>query len=288
MNKVFRVFKNLRYKTAIYARLSIKDIDKNTINNQINILKDFISKNKDMELVKIFCDNGFSGRNFLRDDFQKMIFEVYHKNINCIVVKDFSRFGRNFIETCNYLENIFPLEKVRFISLDDNYDSKRDGNINIIMAFKNLLNEFYIKDISLKSKSSLEIKQNEGKYLGGRTPYGYLRDKKNKYALVVDDESAKVVKKIFELKLCGFSKLKISKYLNDLAIPSPEKYRYNMKNKNSKFLWSDKTIDLILKNPVYIGNIIYKKSQNVEQKKIYAGHEKIIDVDVFYEVQKNN
>lgn len=261
------------YKTGIYARLSIQNSGtgkSDTIENQIDTLKNFVLNKEYFELVDIYCDNGVTGTSFERPEFNRMIEDMKKGKINCIVVKDLSRLGRNFIEAGNYIEKIFPLYNIRFISLYDNIDTLKGDKDSIIIGFKNLINEFYARDISRKITASLKVKQNSGKYLGGRTPYGYKRDLKNKYLLVPDEMTADVVRLIFDMKISGKSKLYIARYLNESGVDSPERYRYKngivKSTKNVNSLWKERTIDLILKNPVYIGGIAYGKTEKLNFK----------------------
>lgn len=190
--------------------------------------------------------------------------DVKTGKIDCIVVKDLSRFGRNFVETGNYIERVFPYLNIRFIAIIDNFDTNCADNDIIAVAFKNLINEFYSRDISEKIKSSLLTKQLEGKYLSGLAPYGYKRDQKDKYSLVIDEETAPTVRRIFEMKYKGKSYSEIAKQLNSENIVPPFAYAkgevYNTDKKN-KF-WSDCVIRSILKNRVYIGCNVSKRQND--------------------------
>ena len=269
------------YKTAIYARLSTEDFGRknnDTIENQIQISKDFISGNSLLELVQIFSDNGETGTNFDRPAFLEMMEAVKSKKIDCIVVKDLSRFGRNYIETGNYLEKIFPFMGVRFISVNDNFDSSNSNNTfdNLSVALKSLMHDVYAKDISKKVSSSLEIKQKNGDFIGCYAAYGYLKSPENNNKLVVDEVAGKVVRDIFNWKLQGMSNFKIAKKLNDLGVLSPASYRFERGTINAKTppnnLWQQQTIKSILKNPVYIGYVSQGKhkrslSQGISPKR---------------------
>lgn len=294
------------FKTAIYVRLSIEDNGhgtSDTIENQIHMLQDYVSEDNSMQLIDIYCDNGVTGTSFDRPEFNRMICDVYSRRINCIVVKDLSRLGRNFIEGGNYIERIFPSLQVRFIAVNDGLDSAKDNIDFIMIAFKNLMNEFYVRDISKKSKSSLRLKQKEGKYLGGRTPYGYIRDKNDKYKLIPDPETAPIVQDIFQRRMEGASKLSIAKYMNTQEIFSPERYRYEkgmIKKKDCPNpFWAERTIHFILCNPIYIGQIAYGKFQKKtfgqkrqkpvprEEWRVNPGiHEAIIKEEIFKKVSQ--
>ncbi len=170
-----------KYKVAIYLRISKEDkknIESESITNQKLMLIDFVNNKDDLELVSIKTDDGYSGSNFERPAFKEMIQDIKNKKINCIVVKDFSRFGRDFIEVGKYLEQIFPILQVRFISINDNYDSLEVNSdiFDLMIPFKNLINDLYLRDISLKIRSSFDIKRKNGEFIGSFATYGYLKD----------------------------------------------------------------------------------------------------------------
>ncbi len=170
-----------KYKVAIYLRISKEDkknIESESITNQKLMLIDFVNNKDDLELVSIKIDDGYSGSNFERPAFKEMIQDIKNKKINCIVVKDFSRFGRDFIEVGRYLEQIFPILQVRFISINDNYDSLEVNSdiFDLMIPFKNLINDLYLRDISLKIRSSFDIKRKNGEFIGSFATYGYLKD----------------------------------------------------------------------------------------------------------------
>lgn len=300
-----------KFKTCLYLRLSKED-DKNgeseSISNQKLMLLNFLDNNQDLKLVSIKIDDGYSGSDFNRPAFQEMIQDLKDKKINCIVVKDFSRFGRDFIEVSRYLDEIFPFMDIRFISLNDNYDSLKNQNglDNFIVPFKNLVNDSYLRDISLKIRSSLDTKRKKGDFTGAFATYGYLKDSNNKNKLIVDEIASQVVKDIFKYRLNGFSADKIAKILNENGILSPLEYKkslglkYNTDFKtNEKALWTAKAIFRILENPIYIGTLEQKKrtTPNYKIKKVIFvpkeeqiivknNHPPIIDEITFNNVQK--
>lgn len=256
------------WKCASYSRLSKEDNDgsiSNSILNQQELIKDFISQNNDIELVLEEKDDGYSGSNFDRPAFQKVLAEIKNGNINCIIVKDLSRFGRNYIEVGDYLEKIFPFMGVRFVAINDNYDSINSQNENheILIPFKNLVNETFLRDTSMKIRSQLEIKRKNGEYIGAFAPYGYKKDSKNKNKLVIDEYASKIVKEIFKNKIEGYSSQAIADILNARGELSPYEYRENKKT-NAK--WAFKTIVRILENQVYIGNLAQGKSSTPNHK----------------------
>ncbi len=197
------------YSACIYTRLSRDDSDKeekaesNSITNQKALIRDFLSGHPEIEIVSEHEDDGYSGVNFDRPGFNAMMDEIRSGKVNCVVVKDLSRFGRNYIEAGNYIERVFPFMNVRFIAINDGYDSaeKRSQSDSLIIPFKNLINDAYCKDISIKIRSQLEIKRKKGEYIGSFAAYGYLKDPQDKNKLIVDPFAAEVVRSIFRWKL---------------------------------------------------------------------------------------
>ena len=210
-----------KWNIAAYLRLSSDDGDKaesNSIGNQRSIVKQYINSNKLSSSIKYYIDDGYSGTTFDRPDFKKMVDDIKDNKINCIIVKDLSRLGRNYIEVGNYIEQIFPSYNIRFIAINDNIDTGKDPKSasSIIVPFKNLMNDEYARDISQKVRSVLDSKKGQGKFIGSYAPYGYLRDPKDKYKFIIDKEPAKIIKKIFSMILSGKSKKEIANELNSL------------------------------------------------------------------------
>lgn len=266
-----------KYNACIYARLSKEDKDKKeseSITNQIQLIKNYISNTNDINIKMTKIDDGYSGSNFNRPAFKEMIEEIKKGSVNCIIVKDFSRFGRNFIDTAKYIEKIFPMLNVRFIAINDNYDSIDENEENsLIVPFKNLINDAYIKDISLKIKSQKNTKMKNGEFIGSFTTYGYLKDPFNKGKLIVDEEIADIIREIFKLKIDGYSSKKIADKLNEKGILSPMEYKKSIGlkfatsfKKNEKAKWDAMTINRILKNDIYIGTLSQGKTTNVNHK----------------------
>ena len=244
-----------KYKVAMYLRLSKEDINKSrneseSILNQKQMINTFINEREDLELVSIKIDDGYSGSNFDRPAFKELMEEVKNKEVDCIIVKDFSRFGRNFIEVGKYIEEIFPFMGIRFIAINDNYDSLNVNNSNdIIVPFKNLINDAYLRDISIKIRTQLDSKKKNGDFIGSFATYGYLKDPNNKNKLIVDEYASKIVKEIFKLKLEGFTHSKIANKLNEQGILCPMEYKKHIGLKfstsfktNSKVKWNHNTI----------------------------------------------
>lgn len=289
----------LHYRTAIYVRLSIEDngIRSNSIENQIYFLKKYINRHTQLNLVACYCDNGKTGTNFQRSGFCEMLQAIKEEKIDCVVVKDLSRFGRNYIETGIYLEKIFPFMKVRFISIEDHYDSiNATENERFELSLKNMYHDLYAKDISKKIKSILDMKRKEGLFLGNSAPFGYKKSRQNPYQLEIEEETAAVVKEIFNLRMSGMGVVKIARLLNDRGILSKNRRRYErgeLKGTNGEenALWSGSSVLGILENPIYCGNLVERKSEchNKLSKKewnlIKYTHEPIIDQKLFDQIQ---
>ena len=211
------------YYTAIYARLSIEDngIQGDSIENQIEMIEKYISKCQDLKVIHTFVDNGETGTNFERPAFSDMMEEVKKGAINCIVVKDLSRFGRNYLETGNYLEKIFPYLGIRFISVNDHFDSLHDRKSDtLLVPLKSILHDTYAKDISRKVSSAIDIKKKSGKFMGKIPPYGYVRDEQDRYKLCVHTERAEIIRMIFKWRTEGMGSVSIAHRLNDMAVPT--------------------------------------------------------------------
>lgn len=255
-------------KTAIYARLSKEDSGKkytDTFENQIYIIEEFIKNKNDLKIVERYYDNGYKGTSFDRPEFNRLMDDIKRNKIDCIVVKDLSRLGRDYIEMGNLIEKLFPYLGVRFISISENFDSY-NNNQDITMPLTNIVNEWYAKDISKKVKTSVIERQKKGEFPGTHIPYGYIRSSKFGSMFEVDEEAAEVVKLIFKLKYNGISNLKIARKLNDMGIPSPAKYKY-LKGiwKNEKYankVWNYHAINCMVRDSRYIGNMVYGKVQS--------------------------
>ena len=175
----------------------------------------FPMKHPEIQIASTYVDDGYSGVDFERPEFQRMLSDIRENKINCVVVKDLSRFGRNYIESGRYIEKIFPMLGIRFIAITDGYDSiNEDMGSEMIIPFKNLINDAYCRDISVKIRSHMDIKRRNGEYIGAFAAYGYLKDEENKNHLVIDDYAADVVRDIFTMKLCGMSQQAIADKLN--------------------------------------------------------------------------
>lgn len=274
---------NKIWNATLYLRLSRDDGDKeesNSITGQRELLRDYISQRPEFREYAVRVDDGFSGSTFERPSFQKMIEDVKAGRTDCIIVKDLSRFGRNYLDAGEYIEKIFPFLGVRFIAVNDNYDSLGDkkASDDLIIPFKNLINEAYCRDISVKIRSQLEIKRKNGQFLGSFAAFGYLKDEQNKNKLVVDQYAADIVRDIFKWKLEGVSPQDIADALNKLGVLSPMEYKRSLGMKfttsfktNSKALWSAGTVIRVLKNPIYTGVLV----QGKETTPSYKVHKRI-------------
>lgn len=264
------------YRTAIYLRLSRDEESEKeslSISNQREMLMSFIESRSDLQFVAEYSDDGFSGYDFNRPDFQRMIESAKNSEIDCIIVKDFSRLGRNFQKTEEYMQRIFPKIGVRFISVSDFYDSNREQSSSERLAnpIINLMNEYHVMETSQKVRNVLEYYRQSGKFIGNRTVYGYII--KNKQ-LEVDSEAAKTVRMIFNLKIEGMNNQAIGNYLNELGISSPLEYKIEKGVKavtshfrtGEKALWSPVSVRRILENPIYIGTLIQGKTTSLSYR----------------------
>lgn len=259
------------FYTGIYARLSIADRSKdnmNSIETQIELLRHYVQNRPGLQLHRVYCDNGSSGINFMRPEWNRMIEDVKAGKINCIIVKDLSRLGRDYIEVGNYIDNIFPLLGVRFIAVNDNYDSD-DLNCcreSLRIALKNLINSFYAKDISKKVSTSSSLKQRKGEYQGAHPPYGYIYSLMGTHKLIVDEEASLIVKQIFEWCLEGYTDSKIAGMLNHIGIATPSEHYYKLglihsERYSGNKQWQVSTIKRIIDNQVYLGCMVRGKSK---------------------------
>ncbi|MCM1062269.1 MAG: recombinase family protein, partial [Eubacterium sp.] len=298
------------WDTAIYARLSIENSGKNddgeSIDEQVSICRDYIEEHPYLNLADTYIDNGWTGTNTDRPEFQRLLNDIRQGKIKALVIKDFSRFSRDYIEAGNLLENIFPAMGVRFISVADRYDSyETDGSAeSLLIPLKNLINSYYSKDISKKVSTAVHTKQLAGEHIPGMIPYGYIKSEKQAYRFDIDPETAPIVKRIFAEKLSGKNYHEIARGLNNDNIPSPGKLRYirqqNAKKMYAGSIWLPQAIKQILKNPTYLGDLVFGR----KVKALYLGqpdtkcetdeskwrvlhdmHPALIDRDSFYKIK---
>ncbi|MCF0129983.1 MAG: recombinase family protein [Pseudobutyrivibrio sp.] len=258
------------YHAAMYLRLSREDGDldsgkkaeSNSISSQKALIKQFLKDKDDIILVSERVDDGYTGSNFERPQFQLMMEDIKRGVVDCVIVKDLSRFGREYIDSGNYLERIFPALGVRFIAITDNVDSINDQQNELMISFKNLLNDAYCRDISIKIRSNLEVKRKNGDVVASFVNYGYMKDPDNKYRMIIDEEAAMVVRDIFRMKLNGYNNGAIARSLDARNILSPAAYRqskgsnyYSPFMKNERPSWAPSVVRDILSNKVYIGTL---------------------------------
>lgn len=301
------MFKNSVDKENIavmYLRLSKEDGEKtesNSISNQREMIHSYAKRNQFI-IRKEYVDDGYSGATFDRPNFKEMIKDAYDKKFDTIIVKDLSRFGRDYIEAGKYIQRIFPENGIRFISINDNYDSKvADMNdTHLILPIKNFINDSYCRDISNKVKSSQKIKREKGDFISAFAPYGYKKSEGNKNKLVIDEQAAPNIKNIFDMKLMGYSSKAIADELNCLGVLTPRKYKESQGFKCNGFQnikggnWTAKAINRIIENEVYIGNTLqgksitlsYKNKKQIEKEKeewirVEDTHEPIISKEIF-------
>lgn len=281
------------FNVAIYIRLSREDGDKeesDSVGNQRKLLTEYVAKKDDFILYDVYVDDGYSGTNFNRPSFQRMIADIEDGKVNCVVVKDLSRFGRDYIDTGRYLERYFPELGVRFISVTDSIDSMKQA-YDMLLPIKNIFNEQYARDISKKIQATVKSKQKAGEFIGAFTSYGYKKSPVDKNKLVIDDYAADVVRRIFFLYIQGYGKQRIAKLLNSEGILCPAEYKKvngeNYKNCNrleSTTYWSYSTINSILHREMYVGNMVQgTKHQRMRSKQKKMPKEEWIIVENTHE-----
>lgn len=299
---------NNRFKVGIYIRLSRDDgnIESDSIVSQRSLLNQYICENN-YNLVDEYVDDGFTGTNFERPSFKRMINDIESGKINMIITKDMSRLGRDYIGTGELIEKYFPNKNVRYIAINDGIDTFIDNTNNDIAPFKAIMNDMYAKDISKKVKTSLHSRMKDGLYVSGRCPFGYMKDLNNKNHLVINNEQADIVKLIFNLALKGNTYHYIAQELTKRKIKTPAAYYnyvWNTKCINTNCIsqeygvWVDTTIKAILTNRIYVGDTVQGKTKkiNYKLKKVVKNkpndfiivkntHEAIIDRDTFEFVQ---
>ena len=248
--------------TALYCRLSLEDGKNNesmSISNQKLLLKDYAEKNG-MFNCEFYVDDGFTGRNFNRPAFQRMISDIEAGKISCVITKDLSRLGRNYIESGSYMEVFFPKHNVRYIAITDNYDSVNKQEMDIA-PFKNILNDMYSRDISKKVLAGRMTRSRQGKFCGGQPPLGLMRDPDDNGHLIIDPETAPTIRRIFDLALDGMGNMKICKTLMDEKIPITRTKQTTECDVNY-YAWSGSRISTILRNPFYKGaHVVCKTHQ---------------------------
>lgn len=302
-----------------YIRLSLADQDlmkkenkseSESISHQKALIQNFINDSAELKgsVQYEFFDDGYSGTNFQRPSFERLLEKIKKGEINCVIVKDFSRFGRDYIELGDYLERIFPFMGVRFISINDHYDSVdykgTTGGLDVVM--KNIVYDYYSKDLSVKVKTAKYQKMKQGKYLGGHVPYGLMKDPKDKHKLIIDPEAAAVVREIFDMAIAKMRLIDMARTLNERGVETPGQY-YRRKhpgtkkfaNASDKACWTHTNLRTILKQEMYYGAIVGHKRQGIgvgckhtasvpkeEQFIVEGKHEGIITKEEFQKAQE--
>lgn len=302
-----------KYKAAVYLRISKEDGDKEesySITNQRDLALNFLDGHPEIVSYTEFVDDGYSGSNFERPNFKKMIDLITRGKINCVVVKDLSRFAREYIGAGYFLEKLFPSLGIRFISINDGIDYADDesDNMKLVMIFKNIMNDSYLRDTSVKIRSNLEIKRKKGEYIGSLVTYGYLKSADDKHKIVVDQCVVEVIRNIYNKKILGFSAYAIADKLNLEKVPSPAEYKKYLKaaskgmeykNEYQAAKWSAKAVIRILTNEIYTGTLIQGRLTTINHKikkiiekdrdqwtVIENNHEPIISKEEFEIVQR--
>lgn len=273
------------YHAGLYYRLSIEDAEvarrnkdeSSSISNQKILIKDFLKDKYDIQVYGEYTDDGVSGSSFERPDFNRMMEDIEAGRINCVIVKDLSRFGREYIEAGNLLERVFPSLGVRFIAINDNIDTK-DGLDTLMVALKNIMNDAYCRDISIKTRSNLAVKRRHGELVAAFAKYGYMKDPNNHNKLIVDDYAAHIVENIFIWKIQGHSCYSIASKLNSLGVLSPMEYKIQQGSAYSTSFkiyehseWSAKAVRRILEDETYVGTLVQGKysTPNHKVKKVF-------------------
>ncbi len=308
-----RLLKGLKiWKAALYIRLSKEDANKTeseSVVSQREILKEYLKLHVDIEFYDFYVDDGYSGTNFERPDFKRMMEDIYSGKVNCVIVKDLSRFGRNHVDTGYYTDNVFVRHQIRFIAINNGVDtSSKTMNAAtqcISVGVTNVLNESVAATTSVNVRGTLNVRRTNGCFIGSFASYGYLKNPDDRHKLIIDDDAAAVVRMIFKKFISGMSIIGITKELNEAGIPNPSMYKkiqgYNYKHPAGKIndgLWSESSVRRVLKNEMYTGDMIQGKNTTVSYKikqcisvpkeewfVVRNTHEPIIDRETFDKAQ---
>ena len=290
------------YHAALYIRLSKEDESEGpsqSVQNQESLLREFVQEHR-LTVFDTYVDDGWSGTNFDRPSFQRMIADIEAKKVNMVITKDLSRLGRDYIMTGHYMERYFPEHRVRYISLLDGIDTGVDSTANDITPFRAIMNDMYAKDISKKIKSVKRDKQRKGEFIGGKPVYGYKMHPTEKNKIVIDEEAAPIVRRIFALALSGMSCRNIAALLNQEGVPTPATYAGLPVARPGPYtgLWSSERISEMLQNETYIGNMVQGRSVKISYKSkkclkqdpanwvvVEGTHEPLADAESFHRVR---
>ena len=296
------ISKPMDYHAALYIRLSKEDESEGpsqSVQNQESLLREFVQQHR-LSVHDTYIDDGWSGTSFDRPAFQRMITDIEEKKVNMVITKDLSRLGRDYILTGHYMERYFPEHRVRYISLLDGIDTGVDSTANDITPFRAIMNDMYAKDISKKIKSVKRDKQRKGQFIGGKPVYGYKMHPTEKNKIVIDEEVAPVVRRIFALALSGMSCRNIAALLNQEGVPTPATYANLPVARPGPYtgLWSSERISDMLQNETYIGNMVQGRSVKISYKSkkclkqdpanwvvVEGTHEPLVDGDTFQKVR---
>lgn len=299
---IFQIAQFIR--TAEYIRLSVEDSNNkgNSIENQKLLLDDFIAHNPNMKLYDTYIDNGATGTNYNRPEFQRMIEDIENGKIDCVIVKDLSRLGRNSIDTGYYIETYFYQKKIRFISVNDDFDTANPKqNDGMMLYLKNIINEAYAMDIGKKIKTQARQAMRDGQYVSARPRYGYLKDPNDCHKLIVNPETAPVVKMIFEWYVDGVSTNEIALKLTAMNILTPSVYGYKKgyitsQKSVGRGQWQTRTVQQILKQELYTGKLVQGKTDTIAKRQLHRDksewivventHEAIISQELFDAAQE--
>ncbi|WP_255575514.1 recombinase family protein [Caproiciproducens faecalis] len=291
------------YQVGLYIRLSKEDDNEGqseSVNNQLSMLKTF-AQERQLDVFDIYIDDGWSGTNFDRPGFNRLIADIEAGKVNMVITKDLSRLGRDYIMTGHYMERYFPENRVRYISLLDGIDTGVESTANDITPFRAIMNDMYAKDISKKIKSVKHDKQRKGLFIGGKPRYGYKMDPHHKNKIIIDEETAPIVRRIFDMALTGMSCRQIAVQLNAEKIPTPASYAGLNQGRVGPYAgrWSSERISDMLQNETYIGNMVqgrskkisYKSKKTIRQPRenwivVEGTHEPLIDPEMFDKVQR--
>lgn len=297
--------RNTFYKVGIYIRLSKEDGDKEveseSITNQRNLILTYLKNNK-LTMIDEYVDDGVSGTTFDRPSFNRLINDIEDGKINMVVTKDLSRLGRDYIQSGYYVEQYFPMKKVRYVSILDNVDTGRiNSSENDIAPFRAILNEMYAKDISKKIRSVFKQKKEDGQFLSTSAPIGYKKDPEDKHHLIIDEETSPIVERMFKMAINGIGTKRIADIFTEEHIPTPAmvaKYQVNALSYQYGY-WTGDSVRRILRNSVYIGRIEQGKTRTISYKNrkrvkvpkeqwiiTENAHEPLIDLETFNEVQR--
>ena len=290
------------YHAGLYIRLSKEDESEGpsqSDQNQESLLREYVQQHR-LSVYDTYIDDGWSGTNFDRPAFQRMIADIEAKKVNMVITKDLSRLGRDYILTGHYMERYFPEHRVRYISLLDGIDTGVDSTANDITPFRAIMNDMYAKDISKKIKSVKRDKQRKGQFIGGKPVYGYKMHPTEKNKIVIDEEVAPIVRRIFALALSGMSCRNIATLLNQEGVPTPATYAGLPVARPGPYtgLWSSERISDMLQNETYIGNMVQGRSVKISYKSkkclkqnpanwvvVEGTHEPLVDRETFQKVR---